>query len=147
MLFSYIFFVFELQGGLGSVKNVTFSNIQISDVKVPIDIDQYYCDKGKCKNQTEAVAISGITFNQIIGTYSVQPIRLACSNSIPCTDVNLISVQLEPSPQNHGFQDTLCWNTYGKSLGPLTPTSIDYCVRSGNDFMRRIARSHDISCW
>ncbi|XP_051144811.1 polygalacturonase At1g48100 [Andrographis paniculata] len=135
------------QGGQGSVKNVTFSNIQVSDVKVPITIDQYYCDKSKCKNQTGGVAISGVTFNQIVGTYSVQPIHLACSNSIPCTDVNLISIQLEPSPQSHGFHEALCWNTYGKSLSPLAPTSMDYCVRSGSDVVKRIARSHSIPCW
>ncbi|KAL2233639.1 UNVERIFIED_CONTAM: Polygalacturonase [Sesamum indicum] len=135
------------QGGLGSVKNVTFSNIQVSDVKVPITIDQYYCDKNVCKNQTGAVAISGVTFNQIIGTYAVQPIHLACSNSIPCTDVDLISIRLEPSPQYRGFQQALCWNSYGKSFGPLAPASMDYCVRSGSDFVKRIARSHDASCW
>ncbi|PIN14913.1 Polygalacturonase [Handroanthus impetiginosus] len=135
------------QGGLGSVKNVSFSNIQVSEVKVPITIDQYYCDKNVCKNQTGAVAISGVKFNQIIGTYSVQPIHLACSNSIPCTDVDLISIQLEPSPQCHGFQQALCWNSYGKSLGPLSPQSMDYCVRSGSDFVKRIARSLDVSCW
>ncbi|KAK6116532.1 hypothetical protein DH2020_049737 [Rehmannia glutinosa] len=132
------------QGGSGSVKNVTFSNIQVSNVKVPITIDQYYCDKNECKNQTGAVAISGVTFDQIIGSYSVQPIHLACSNSIPCTDVDLVSIELKPSSQNGGFQQALCWNTYGKTLGPLAPVSMDYCVRSGGDFVKRIARSHDV---
>ncbi|EYU22514.1 hypothetical protein ABFS82_05G018100 [Erythranthe guttata] len=135
------------QGGIGSVKNVTFSNIQVSDVKVPITIDQYYCDKNQCKNQTGAVAISGVKFDQIIGTYLVQPIHLACSSSVPCTDVDLISIQLEPSINNkHGFQQGLCWNSYGKSLGPLAPASMDYCVRSGSEFVKRISKSHDISC-
>ncbi|KAL7110328.1 hypothetical protein ACP275_05G018400 [Erythranthe tilingii] len=135
------------QGGIGSVKNVTFSNIQVSDVKVPITIDQYYCDKNQCKNQTGAVAISGVKFDQIIGTYSVQPIHLACSSSVPCTDVDLISIQLEPSINNkRGFQQGLCWNSYGKSLGPLAPSSMDYCVRSGSEFVKRISKSHDISC-
>ncbi|KAL0372366.1 UNVERIFIED_CONTAM: Polygalacturonase [Sesamum calycinum] len=139
--------VTDLKAQKRSVKNVTFSNIQVSDVKVPITIDQYYCDKNVCKNQTGAVAISGVTFNQIIGTYAVQPIHLACSNSIPCTDVDLISIRLEPSSQYRGFQQALCWNSYGKSLGPLAPASMDYCVRSGSDFVKRIARSHDASCW
>ncbi|KAH6801950.1 Pectin lyase-like superfamily protein [Perilla frutescens var. frutescens] len=135
------------QGGLGSVKNVTFSDIQVTDVKVPITIDQYYCDKNVCKNQTGAVAISGVTFDQIKGTYSVQPIHLACSSSIPCIDVDLISIELQPSPNFSGFQQALCWSSYGKSLGPLAPASMDYCLRSGSDFVRRISRSHDVSCW
>lgn len=129
------------------MRNVTFSNIRVSDVKVPITIDQYYCDKNVCKNQTGAVAISGVKFDQITGTYSAQPIHLACSNSIPCTDVDLVSIQLEPSPHDHGLQQALCWNSYGKSLGPLAPESMDYCVRSGSDYVKRISRSHDVSCW
>lgn len=130
------------------MKNVSFSNIQVSDVKVPIIIDQYYCDKHFCKNQTEAVAISGVKYDQIIGTYSVQPIHLACSNSIPCTDVDLIDIQLKPSSVNHQyFQKALCWNSFGESKAPLVPSSIDYCLRrdvSGS--VRRTAKSHDHVC-
>ncbi|TXG56250.1 hypothetical protein EZV62_017563 [Acer yangbiense] len=136
------------QGGIGSVKNVSFSNIQVSDVKVPIIIDQYYCDKHLCKNQTGAVAISGVKYDQIIGTYSVQPIHLACSNDIPCTDVDLIDIQLKPSSGNRYFQKALCWNSFGKSQAPLVPSSIDYCLRSdvSGSVLRRIARSHEHVC-
>ncbi|CAA3029342.1 polygalacturonase At1g48100 [Olea europaea subsp. europaea] len=134
------------QGGLGSVKNVTFSNIQLSEVKVPIMIDQYYCDKNICKNQTGAVAVSGVKFDQIIGTYSAQPIHLACSNSVPCVDVDLIDIQLKPSPGSAGIQQALCWNSYGKSRAPLVPSSMDYCVRSGNDLVKRISRSYEDRC-
>lgn len=135
--------VFRIQGGEGSVKNVTFSNIQVTDVRVPIMIDQYYCDKQVCKNQTEAVGISGVKFDQIVGTYSVKPIHLACSSSIPCTDVDLVSIRLNPSKEYSAFQQALCLNSYGKSLGPLVPETMDYCVRSESDFVRRISRSHD----
>ncbi|PHT34284.1 hypothetical protein CQW23_26084 [Capsicum baccatum] len=114
------------QGGIGSVKNISFSNIQVSDVRVPIMIDQYYCDKYVCKNQTGAVAISNVKFNQIIGTYSASPIHLACSNSIPCTDVDLIDIQLKPSRNYRGInQMGLCWNSYGKSQAPLLPSKED----------------------
>ncbi|XP_073021950.1 polygalacturonase At1g48100 isoform X1 [Primulina eburnea] len=137
------------QGGLGSVKNVSFSNIQVTDVKYPIVIDQYYCDKNQyaCKNQTEAVAISGVEFNRITGTYASQPIHMACSISFPCIDVVLDSIQLQPS-KKHGalIQQPLCSNSYGKSSGLLVPESMNYCVRSGSDFSRRISRSHDVSC-
>ncbi|CAI9785150.1 unnamed protein product [Fraxinus pennsylvanica] len=134
------------QGGLGSVKNVTFSNIQLSEVQVPIMIDQYYCDKNICKNQTGAVAVSGVKFDQIIGTYSAQPIHLACSNSVPCIDVDLIDIQLKPSPGCAGIQQALCWNSYGKSQAPLVPSSMDYCVKSGNDLVRRISRAYEDRC-
>lgn len=126
------------------VKNVSFSRIQVEDVKVPIMIDQYYCDKHVCKNQTGTVVISGVKFNQISGSYAVQPIHLACSNSIPCTDVDLSDIQLRPSSGNYrGYQQAaLCWNSYGKSQAPLLPSAIDYCLRSGGGYIKRIARSH-----
>ncbi|KAF7809323.1 polygalacturonase [Senna tora] len=49
------------QGGIGMVKNVSFSRIEVHEVKVPIVIDQYYCDKRSCKNQTASVVISGVS--------------------------------------------------------------------------------------
>ncbi|XP_052204323.1 polygalacturonase At1g48100 isoform X2 [Diospyros lotus] len=135
------------QGGMGSVKNVSFSNIHVQDVKVPIMIDQYYCDKNFCKNQTGAVSISGVKFDQIIGTYSFQPIHLACSDHVPCTDVDLMDIQLEPSLGFQGFPRALCWNSYGRSQAPLVPSAMDECLRSGGaDSVKRTARSHDIVC-
>ncbi|KAL3501158.1 hypothetical protein ACH5RR_035607 [Cinchona calisaya] len=134
------------QGGLGAVKNVSFSNIQVSDVKVPVMIDQYYCDKHICKNKTGAVAISGVKFDQITGTYSAQPLHLACSNSVPCSDVDLSAIDLKPSPGFRGFRDALCWNSYGKSQAPLVPSSIDFCLRKGSSFLQKIARSHEKNC-
>ncbi|GAV62003.1 Glyco_hydro_28 domain-containing protein, partial [Cephalotus follicularis] len=134
------------QGGIGSVKNVSFSTIQVSHVKVPITIDQYYCDKNICKNQTEAVEISGVKFDQIIGTYCVHPIYIACSNDIPCTNVDLIDIQLKPSFGYGGNQQALCWNSYGKSQAPLSPSSIDYCLRRGSGSVQRIDKSHDNVC-
>ena len=125
------------------MKNVSFSNIQVSNVNVPIMIDQYYCDKKSCKNQTGAVALSGVKYDQIIGTYSVQPVHLACSSDIPCTDVDLIDIQLKPSAAYQRFQQALCWNSYGKSQAPLVPSSIDYCLRRDGDPVKRIAKSHD----
>ncbi|OMO80154.1 Glycoside hydrolase, family 28 [Corchorus olitorius] len=135
------------QGGVGSVKNVSFSNIQVSDVKVPIIIDQYYCDKSVCKNQTGAVAISGVTYDQIIGTYTAQPVHLACSNAIPCTDVDLTNIQLKPSSGYGGLGQALCFNSYGKSLAPLLPSGIDSCVRRDGGAVKRIARSREHVCF
>lgn len=136
----------ESQGGIGSVKNVSFSNIQVSDVKFPIIIDQFYCDKNICKNQTEAVAISDVKYDRIIGSYSVQPIHLACSNDVPCTNVDLIDIQLKPSKGYGGFRQALCWNSYGKSQAPLVPSSIDYCLRRDSGSVKRTARLHEHIC-
>ncbi|KAJ4822561.1 hypothetical protein Tsubulata_034289 [Turnera subulata] len=134
------------QGGIGSVKNVTFSSIQVSNVKYPVIIDQFYCDKKFCRNQTEAVAISGIKFDRIIGSYSAQPIHIACSNDVPCTDVDLVDIQLKPSFGYQGSRQALCWNSYGKSQGPLVPSSIDYCLIRESGSVKRTAKSHEHAC-
>lgn len=134
------------KGGVGSVNNVSFSNVEVSDVKVPIAIDQYYCDKCLCKNQTQAVAISDVKFKQVVGTYASQPIYIACSRNVPCTNIDLIDIELEPSPKFGGFQQALCYNSYGKSSPPLLPSVMDYCLRSENGAEGRISWSPDTVC-
>lgn len=110
-----------LQGGAGSVKGVLFSNIQVSGVELPIVIDQYYCDKGKCKNQTSAVALSGITYEKIRGTYTVKPVHLSCSDSMPCMDVTLTDIELKPMPKGFHMYDPFCWQVFGELYSPTVP--------------------------
>ncbi|GLJ05382.1 hypothetical protein SUGI_0017190 [Cryptomeria japonica] len=100
------------QGGFGSVKGVSFSNIQVSNVRVPIDIDQYYCDKQSYPNRTSAVFITDVTYEKIIGTYMDKSLYLACSNDVPCTDLKLLGIQLEPAVAYH--KDPFCSNSYGQ---------------------------------
>ncbi|KAI3435193.1 uncharacterized protein J3R85_006431, partial [Psidium guajava] len=135
------------QGGVGSVKNVSFSNVHVSDVKVPMMIDQYYCDKKFCKNQTGGVEISGVKFDQFVGTYVAQPLRIACSHDVPCTDVDLVDIRLKPTPGLGSSREALCYNSYGKAVAPLVPASIDDCLRSDGATIKRIARSQDVVCW
>ncbi|XP_048140001.1 polygalacturonase At1g48100-like isoform X2 [Rhodamnia argentea] len=119
-----------LQGGSGSANNIMFSNIQVSEVETPIVIDQYYCDKEKCKNQTSAVAVSGITYANIQGTYTVQPVYFACSDNSPCTEISLATIQLKPHQTSHHLYGPFCWKTYGESKTSTVPP-ID-CLQKGN---------------
>ncbi|KAK8582870.1 hypothetical protein V6N13_069638 [Hibiscus sabdariffa] len=107
------------QGGSGLVRNVQFSNINVSGVGRPIVINQFYCDgkdEKKCPNKTAAVAVSGITFGNIFGTYTVRPVDLACSDSVPCTDVNLNAINLNPSTGKKPTLDNApyCWKASGE---------------------------------
>eukprot|EP01018_Ginkgo_biloba_P021799 Gb_13004 [translate_table: standard] len=111
------------QGGLGSVKGISFSNLQVSNVRIPIVIDQFYCDNHVCKNQTSAVAISGVAYQEIRGTYLDRPIHLACSNSVPCTDVSLVDIELRPV--QYASPQSFCWNTYGSSQTPTMPGCLE----------------------
>lgn len=131
-----------VQGGLGSVKGVSFSNLQVSNVKIPIVIDQFYCDKTVCRNQTSAVAISGVSYQEIRGTYAEEPIRLACSDNVPCTDVSLLDIELRPV--QYASHQPFCWNTYGLSKTPALPG----CLQAGKPYKNpgRIQSNTD-GCW
>ncbi|XP_076943530.1 polygalacturonase At1g48100-like [Bidens hawaiensis] len=130
------------QGGSGSVQGVTFSNIQVSEVETPIIIDQYYCDGGKCQNKSSAVSISDISYQNIQGTYTRNPIRFACSESSPC-DVNLDTIQLQPVQQNDDMDKPFCLNACGE-LKTSTNPPID-CLMAAKPSKKQSQYSFD-SC-
>ncbi|GFY83136.1 pectin lyase-like superfamily protein [Actinidia rufa] len=118
------------QGGSGSVQGIMFSNIQVSEVKIPIMIDQFYCDRNKCQNETSAVAVSGISYQNIKGTYTETPLHFACSDSLPCTGVTLNTIELEALElQSKNLNEPFCWQTYGELKTTTTPP-ID-CLKTG----------------
>ncbi|XP_072993714.1 probable polygalacturonase At1g80170 [Typha latifolia] len=133
------------QGGLGSVRNITFSNVKVSNVEIPIVIDQYYCNKRSCKNKTDAVAISDVMFKGIRGTYSFQPMRLACSDSSPCTGVDLKNVHLLPANKLQARQKAFCWKSYGESQGMLETSSVG-CLQNNSRLMKPLTKPHNITC-
>ncbi|XP_075652140.1 polygalacturonase At1g48100 [Castanea sativa] len=116
------------QGGSGSVQGIMFSNIQVSEVETPIMIDQYYCDKSKCQNESSAVAVSGIDYVNIQGTYKVKPVHFACSDNVPCTGVSLATINLEAAQKSQS-SDPFCWEAYGE-LRTTTVPPID-CLQTG----------------
>ncbi|OVA16982.1 Glycoside hydrolase [Macleaya cordata] len=132
------------QGGSGSVQGVLFSNIQVSEVEFPIVIDQFYCDKSTCKNQTSAVALAGINYEKIRGTYTVKPVHFACSDSLPCVDVTLTNIELKPVQERYHLSDPFCWQTFGQLSTPTVPP-ID-CLQIGKPSSNRIQSDHD-SCY
>lgn len=118
-----------------------FSNVQVSGVETPISIDQYYCDGGKCRNESSAVAVSGIQYVNIKGTYTKEPIYFACSDSLPCTGITLDTIQLQASqnPNNVPF----CWEAFGE-LKTKTVPPVE-CLQSGNPSKSGFASNID-SC-
>ena len=107
-----------MQGGSGSVQGVTFSNIQVSGVKTPIMIDQFYCDGSKCQNKSSAVAVSDINYINIKGTYTSNPVHLACSDGLPCTGISFSAIELNPVQED---SQPFCWNTYGELRSSTVP--------------------------
>ncbi|PKI42673.1 hypothetical protein CRG98_036955 [Punica granatum] len=131
------------QGGSGSVQGVMFSNIQVSEVQLPIIIDQFYCDKSTCHNQSSAVALSGITYERIRGTYTVKPVHFACSDNLPCIDVTLTAIELKPLQERYHLYNPFCWQAFGLLSTPTVPP-ID-CLQIGKPSKNRVQSDHD-SC-
>ncbi|PIA37988.1 hypothetical protein AQUCO_02900086v1 [Aquilegia coerulea] len=118
------------QGGMGSVSDISFENIQMENVKNCIILDQYYCLMKNCRNQTSAVHATNISYKNIKGTYDVRtpPIHFACSDTVPCTNITLSEVELLPE-QGELVDDPFCWNAYG-TQETLTIPPID-CLQDG----------------
>ncbi|KAK1560667.1 hypothetical protein Q3G72_029468 [Acer saccharum] len=118
------------QGGSGAVSGITFSNIHMNNVKNPIIIDQFYCLSKGCSNQTSAVYVSDIVYENIKGTYDIRspPMHFACSDSVPCTNLTLSDVELLPA-KGDLVSDPYCWNAYG-DLQTLTIPPVS-CLMEG----------------
>ncbi|KHN27443.1 Polygalacturonase [Glycine soja] len=124
-----VVFICIAKGGSGSVQNIMFSHVQVSGVKTPILIDQYYCEGGKRGNESSAVAVSSIHYVNIKGTYTKVPIYFACSDNLPCTGITLDTIQLE-STQTQNSNVTFCWEAYGE-LKTITVPPVK-CLQRGN---------------
>lgn len=125
-----------LQDGTGSVHNVTFSNITMTNVKTPICIDQHYCNGAhNCVATTKnAVAIYDITYEGIKGTYTEVPVSLDCSINQPCRSLTLSDIGLSPWVRISGKNTTgppkdkpFCSNAHGRVLTLTTPP-LNTCV-------------------
>lgn len=134
-----------LQGGVGLVQDIRFSNIQVSEVRTPIMIDQFYCDKSTCRNQTSAVAVSGVQYENIRGTFTITPVHFACSDSLPCSGISLTGVQLRPVqiPHYH-LNNPFCWQAFGELSTPTVPPVA--CLQIGKPAGNYLQTYHDI-CW
>ncbi|KAG0520725.1 hypothetical protein BDA96_08G099200 [Sorghum bicolor] len=138
------------QGGVGSVRNITFSNVRVANVATPIAIDQFYCDRGgaRCANRTGAVAITGVAYRRVVGTYSFQPVRLACSDARPCTGVTMVDVRLSPAATAAGGGATvapLCWNSYGEARGTIQPLGVG-CLQRSNGYAMPLTQPFNYTC-
>ncbi|XP_044976441.1 polygalacturonase At1g48100-like isoform X2 [Hordeum vulgare subsp. vulgare] len=131
------------QGGIGLVQDIRFSNIQVSEVQTPIMIDQFYCDKRTCTNQTSAVAVSGVQYENIRGTFTIKPLHFACSDSSPCSGITLTGVQLKPVQIAHyHLNNPFCWQAFGELFTPTIPPIA--CLQIGKPAGNNLQSYHDI---
>ncbi|GJP41791.1 hypothetical protein CLOM_g1436 [Closterium sp. NIES-68] len=120
------------QGGVGLVSNVSYENVQMTDVTYPIVINQFYCDTknvdaSKCVPQLNAIAIQDISFNNIRASCNGSDgIVVSCSSTVPCSDISLANVRIVPSdpsktltPSYTNAYGNTGWNVLPRPASPL----------------------------
>ncbi|KAK7341164.1 hypothetical protein VNO80_24089 [Phaseolus coccineus] len=109
------------QGGSGYARNIKFLNIMMQNVTNPIIIDQYYCDQAKaCQEQNSAVQLSNVLYQNIRGTSASEvAIKFDCSRAVPCRQIYLQDVILEP--QGRGGTIATCANVRYVNRGKFFP--------------------------
>ncbi|XP_052477101.1 probable polygalacturonase At1g80170 [Gossypium raimondii] len=109
------------QGGHGHARNIRFEDITSHASTRPIVIDQYYCPHKQCKNQTTAVEISNIAYENINGTsHKETAVQLSCSESSPCRNITMKNINLRNEKQK-GKTSSYCLNAHGLRNGRVHP--------------------------
>ncbi|XP_024313988.1 probable polygalacturonase At1g80170 [Brachypodium distachyon] len=110
-------------GGTGKANGFLFENLNMTAVRFPIDIDQFYCPPGNCPTRDGGVAITDARFINIHGTSSEkQAIQILCSQSVPCRGIYLHDVTLYWNKKNHVSQaQSRILNAHGTIVGNVVP--------------------------
>ncbi|XP_075510722.1 polygalacturonase At1g48100-like [Primulina tabacum] len=122
------------QGGSGYVRNVTFSNIQVSQVGKPIVIDQHYSDRvsgDRPESINSAVAISGVTYENITGTYRSASVLLDCSETQPCRDIIIRGVIMLKPIDSGAIVAPNCSHAFGHVLARNPTPPLGRCLFGG----------------
>ncbi|KAK1272866.1 hypothetical protein QJS04_geneDACA009630 [Acorus gramineus] len=121
------------QGGQGYAKNIVFQNIFMNNTKNSIIIDQNYCDSNhSCHDETSAVEVSEVLYNNIRGTSATDMVvDFDCSASVPCRAVVLEDIHLEYH-NNKGKARTVFnnidWSQKGEFyIGPGSGDDVSCC--------------------
>lgn len=107
-----------------AARDFIFEDIIVNNVSYPIIIDQGYCSKTKCENKPASlVQISNVVFRNIRGNaMKAQGVKVQCSNSVPCKNVQLEKINLEHI--DNGMRlgaSTFCSNMLGGFFGEMKP--------------------------
>ncbi|KAL0671597.1 hypothetical protein Bca4012_034301 [Brassica carinata] len=104
------------------VSHLLYENIQMINVGNPINIDQKYCPYPPCKKKGEShVQIQDLKLTNIYGTSKNKvAVKLKCSKSFPCKNVELVDINLEHKGAK-GPSTAVCENVHGSAHGKMVP--------------------------
>ncbi|KAJ4903963.1 Pectin lyase-like superfamily protein [Raphanus sativus] len=103
------------------VSNFVYENIHMINVGNPINIDQKYCPYPPCEKKGEShVQIQDLKLKNIYGTSKNKvAVKLKCSKSFPCKNVELVDIDLEGVKD--GPSTAVCENVHGSAHGKMVP--------------------------
>ncbi|CAL2237068.1 unnamed protein product [Prunus armeniaca] len=109
------------QGGSGYASNIVFKNIMMHNVSNPIIINQYYCDQDEpCQEQTSAVKISNVVYDNVKGTSASKvAVKFDCSKRFGCQGILLRNVNIKPLGE--GTAEASCENVSLVHRGRVSP--------------------------
>uniref|UniRef100_A0A1S3YIN3 Probable polygalacturonase At3g15720 n=1 Tax=Nicotiana tabacum TaxID=4097 RepID=A0A1S3YIN3_TOBAC len=111
------------QGGMGYARFINFENINLTNVRHPIIIDQFYCNGAhNCGVEPNAVQVSNVTYKDIFGTTpSKIAINMNCSdNCTACTSLVFEQINITTVfPEKQTL--AACNNAHGQANSTLPP--------------------------
>ncbi|ESQ35087.1 hypothetical protein EUTSA_v10009641mg [Eutrema salsugineum] len=107
-----------------TVSQLLYENIQMVDVKYPINIEQNYCPCPPCPKLGDShVQIRNVTLKNIWGTSRNKvAVKMHCSKTFPCKDIQLIDINITHNGPG-GPATALCENVRGSARGKMVPPS------------------------
>ncbi|KAH7859993.1 hypothetical protein Vadar_007963 [Vaccinium darrowii] len=96
----------------GIASDMHFEDITMNNVGNPVLIDQAYCPYNQCNMKSPSlVKISNVSFKNIRGTTSTQlAVKLVCSSSNPCQNVEVGDIDLAYTGNQGGGATSQCAN-------------------------------------
>ncbi|KAK7271173.1 hypothetical protein RJT34_26838 [Clitoria ternatea] len=104
------------QGGGGFARRITFEKIRFVRANNPIIIDQFYCPHSNdCRNQTQGIKVSDVTYKGIVGTSLMEKaINLSCDQNVGCSNIVLDHVYIKPAVAGQKVF-SFCNNAHGRA--------------------------------
>lgn len=109
----------------GSVSQIVFDKITMTNVKHPIVIDGAYSAVGGKQAPGDGAKISDVVFSNIKADTCRDKCNLLCASGNPCTGVVLDNIDLEPK------HNAVCTNVQGKITEPIFPPTLETCFSGG----------------